>query len=800
VTTMKKLGMLILILTCVTACGGGGSDDAANRNDSVALAVGEPATGSIKTVGEVDWYHFRAVETNSILQLTCGGEDMLPVVDYLVTVYEEATDGSLMRLWADHAPEDAAQPADLTLNIPIDEPKDIHIAVRDLLDDEAAPEDNYSLRLVYFNPATDNANFSQASDLGSVNAAEVCQTDSIEYKGDVDCFSFSVAADGVYGVQAQFTDSERTTPVNLEMKLYGEDGKGIYPTAGIQPDTNHFFVYLEAGQHYVSVQDKGRNHLDPEHYYAVCINPVSVAEALRNDDEHVAMQMAEDTQSGSLNPTYVAQDALAYQQDQDWYWIAVPASLGAEVQTLNLTFTDTVPAGNFPFQIILKGPDGDEILTHEYPGGASGYSVQVKVEEGENLIGIMPKAGATVVAGLDYTLRAEIVSVDDAAEIGDGNDSVNTALPVLLTANGSVDVEGKIAFRGDSDWYRITVPNDTDPQILGLHFLAADVSAVDYCVEVKDADGQAVAQLSKTIDMDLSTQLEASYYIDGGTDSDYYIKVCDCQNDDGADVSYNLTVATSDIPATVATPAGLDLGGKQIQYASEADERAWAVGDFDSGAEAVEVTCIIYTQLQPTFKTNQTLLDVGSLDADNQYTSDWIAGYVDYQGDQDWYMLDIKPMIPAEGGEIPSEWYYDIEVRLYVPGNTHSQVEYTWKLYRDVAHGSTPPNRMVLERTPSITNNDFVEDTDGILAGWSSPLIATATSSTIDQTVPESGEPFWVGSRWQNDRYYLSISDFNYTRSSENQLNPVPDNDWGYDAPYYFQVRLTYHPGDADPD
>lgn len=797
---MRKRGILLVIVALLVACGGGGSDSAGNESDSVELSIGETTTGSIQTIGEVDWYHFRAVETNSILQLTCGGEDMLPTVDYLVSVYEEDSDGKLLRLWADHAPEDGAQPADLTLNIPIDQPKDIYVTVRDLLDDEAAAEDHYSLLLAYFNQATDNANFSQATALGTVNASGICQTDSVEYKGDVDCFRFSVPDDGVYSVRAQFADSEMTTPVMLEMKIHAEDGTGIYPTAGIDPDTNHFLVYLETGQHFVSVQDKGRDHLDPEHYYSVCINPMTVAEIRQNDDEWVAQQMAEDEISSSLNPKYSAQDALAYQQDQDWYWIDVPAAVGSEIQTLTLTFTDTVPSGNFPFQIVLKHSGGDEILNHEYPSGADGYTVQAKVAEGENVIGILPKVGATVTAGLHYNLSAEIVAVDDGAENGDANDTMATAVPLTLPANGSVDDIGKIAFRGDNDWYRVDVPNDTAPQILGVQFQANAMSDVDYCVEVKDKDGATVAMLSKTIDLDVPTQLATSFYIDAGTDSEYYVKVCDCQNDDGADVSYDLTVTAADIPASVAAPAGLDLGGKPIHYVHETSEREWTVGEFDSLTEAVEVTCIVYTQFQPVFNTNQTLLKVDNLDVNNQFVSDWIAGYVDYQGDQDWYMLDIKPMPPAGGGEIPEQWYYDIEVRLYSPGNTQNQVEYTWKLYRDVAHGSTPPNRMVLERTPSIPTNDFVEDTDGILAGWSSALITTALSATIDQTVPENGEPFWIGNRWQNDRYYLSISDFNYTRISDDQLNPVPDDDWGFDAPYFFQIRLTYHPDDADPD
>jgi hypothetical protein len=218
-------------------------------------------------------------------------------------------------------------------------------------------------------------------------------------------------------------------------------------------------------------------------------------------------------------------------------------------------------------------------------------------------------------------------------------------------------------------------------------------------------------------------------------------------------------------------------------------------GDFATG-QAVEVTCAVYPQYAPVFNTNNQRLQVPALDANNQFISDWIAGYIDYQGDQDWFVLDIKPMMPAGGAEIPADWYYDIEVRLYSPG---SQVEYTWKLYRDVGHDGTPPNRVVVERTPGTTDIDYVDDRDGIMAAWASPMVSTTPAPAINQIVPSGGDDFWIGDQWQNDRYYLSISDFNYSRVSETQFNPVPDDDWGYDAPYYFQVRLTYHPGESNP-
>jgi hypothetical protein len=168
---------------------------------------------------------------------------------------------------------------------------------------------------------------------------------------------------------------------------------------------------------------------------------------------------------------------------------------------------------------------------------------------------------------------------------------------------------------------------------------------------------------------------------------------------------------------------------------------------------------------------------------------------MDYQGDQDWYVLDIQPKIPAGGTEIPENWYYDIEVRFYTPG---SDVEYTWKLYHDISRDGAPPNQVVVERTPGTTDSDNIDDRDGIVAAWGIPLI-TGAPSAVSQTVPGSGQAFWIGDDWQNDRFYLAVSDFNYTRLTIDDFNPVPDDDWGYEAPYYFQVRLTYHPGQSNP-
>ena len=87
----------------------------------------------------------------------------------------------------------------------------------------------------------------------------------------------------------------------------------------------------------------------------------------------------------------------------------------------------------------------------------------------------------------------------------------------------------------------------------------------------------------------------------------------------------------------------------------------------------------------------------------------------------------------------------------------------------------------------------------------------TLTTEAINPPIitPAGTEEFYVGDLWTTDtpRYYtvyIGMSDYNYVNLPTSNpdsptVNPDPDNDWGYDAPYYFKVTLTYHPGVSYP-
>ena len=85
----------------------------------------------------------------------------------------------------------------------------------------------------------------------------------------------------------------------------------------------------------------------------------------------------------------------------------------------------------------------------------------------------------------------------------------------------------------------------------------------------------------------------------------------------------------------------------------------------------------------------------------------WIAGYIDYQGDHDWYAIDLESWMEA-GVALDTSWYYDIQIELHVdsPG---TDVEYVWKFFRDV-NG----NRILVDR-PQDSNGFFASAGDGDL-------------------------------------------------------------------------------------
>jgi hypothetical protein len=348
----------------------------------------------------------------------------------------------------------------------------------------------------------------------------------------------------------------------------------------------------------------------------------------------------------------------------------------------------------------------------------------------------------------------------------------------MLTSN--TPQLGLVSYAGDVDWYGIAV-DTTAPQILAVELNIDAASIVDYQLSIWRGE----VMVKKVSDLDGSdgpTHLKTSILLpaDYQGAASYHFKVCDAQNNEGSSEPYSITAS-----ATPIADAPLSIGatdGHTLQYYSETEVEPDSLAD---------VELEIFSTLQPHFKANTTWLDfrneaaagitkVRGTDGTTTITFPWVSGYIDYQGDRDLFELDFGKL--GLGDE--TSWYYDVVVHLVVP-NPGSNVEYVWKLYRD-----SNRNGIIMDDP---TSPDGYKACDGDTT--------PQTIEPIDKITPTGGDTFWIGSQWgENAKFYFGISDFNYLRlPGTDENNPLADDDWGYDAPYYFTLTLTYHPGQAHP-
>ncbi|MGA1868507.1 MAG: hypothetical protein ACMUJM_08155 [bacterium] len=784
---MKRLCYIIPLLVLAViqlSC----SDIPEIREDLVKeLALNRTVSGTISREGEVDWYHYQAVEANNILQINCSSNTMRPDVDLLVTVYEENTSGTRRRLYADHAPEDSQLPADIQINLYIDRPKDIYIMVRDLLDDDYS-DNPYYLTIDFADSTDGNGNFTEATTI-TIDNPESCQTDCIGEIGDIDCYHFSVSTAGIYAVDIEFSPFAGGTDVALSVDLYDSEGVLLESIDGVQRINYTMRPYLTSGDYYVLIDDYGRDDFDNASPYEICINSVTAEETNGNDTIASSSSMEYDSDT----MTYSVSGSLDYLEDQDWYQIALDSIETTGFKVLNISFDDGEEDIDFTYQVNIISVENSEettILTHSFVGGSSAYQSQVKAGSGTHYLMIEASEGHTISQSAPYTVSIEVLDVVDSAEevqkiIDPGtNETVlgNNTIDTADQLQADVAITAKIGYRGDEDWYYIEIPDTSEPQVLEVFLdTNSQTSLVEYYISIMRDN--VLKKAFDTNGEDGPTELKMSLLVpatQSGNPVNYYFRVCDYQGDDGDGLTpYRIWANLRAIPASL--PADASITGS-IAYYKEDEERE------DEDAVTIELAHNSLTQKE--YKANTTLLYFNepnyaaqglttTTDATTGLTTisfPWIAGYIDFQGDQDWFQIDFSPLGIDSNAPVNSDWYYDIRIDLHV-GGSGSPVEYIWKLYRDWDQD----NELV----------DYQGDSNGFMASAGDDDVDI---EAFDLTVPTgTDQEFWIGDAWAG-KFYISISDFNYINSEH------PDDDWDYDnAPYYFQLTLIYHPGESYP-
>nr|HOO46448.1 hypothetical protein [Deltaproteobacteria bacterium] len=526
----------------------------------------------------------------------------------------------------------------------------------------------------------------------------------------------------------------------------------------------HLLHWLGGGEYYVQIDDYGRDHFDNASTYQVCVNSVSGSEENENDSSFDAGTLTAD----EYDLEYVLEGSLDYALDQDWYRIGPPA-VTAGFKVMDLGFSaDT----QIEYAIAVLDSDENEILCHDYRGGSAQYRSQIMLEDGEYYLRIQASDSEQIIAQAPYTVAITMHDIIDGAEVApNDNDSISTADPLIPTSDPAGATIGKIGYRGDADWYAVTIPAHAQPQVLEV-FFAAGISQVEYAVFIM---GSSLEKTLVSTDASSSpTDMKTSLLLPANDEAAVYsIEVRDYQDDDGDDAAYSIRVDLKDIPSVLpALAAGTPPYGSSIEYCCEITE---------PDTPSVELQYNAVTREH--FGYDTTLLDLSGAAAASDVpdaglttlTFPWIAGYIDYQGDQDFFQIDFQAL------DSSADWYYGITVELYAPA---TDVEYVWKFY---------PDRNDNEELAYITS-----EYDGYIACAGDTSLE---AEMLSISSPGQGDDlFWVGDPWQGPAYF-SISDFNYLLTPEGDENDQEDDDWGGygTAPYYFRVILVYHPGVSNP-
>lgn len=778
-----KISTILLAIFFVTACSGGSGTSSEPAISELQLGVAESAF--IETVGDVDTYRIRAAEANRFMNISCEEKSSGSGVDLLVTVYEENASGERVRLFGKHKPQNSTPPADLDVMVYIDQPKDLFITVRDLMDDDASEDIAYHLLCDFMQAGIDNHDFANAQPLtlGASNASQ----DAIQEVGEIDCFTFAPSISGVYQINVDHTTPHNaTTNVQLTMALYDQVGNKIQSVTA--PD-HVLLSYLDPndGPFFVTVQDSDGMHMDAAAVYSISVAIAPADETLSNDTVENASLLQSDTTG-----IFTASGAIEYASasnsedntgDTDWYHFTVPNTQSSTNQSVQLTIDNgPVMNGAAILRVVVYDASQTKITSHDFYCSGDAYQNQFRTESGPHTISVTPLNANKIASRASYNVQLQPTDLTD--------DNNNTENDATMLQSG-VPVEGTVAYHSDVDWYGLNV-DTTAPKIVEVE-LTSETSIIDYQITL----WRGVQQIKKISDLNGSdgpTHLKTAVFIpdDAQGSALYHIKVCDAQNDEGSSVPYQLTAAQASIPTDVSRIS--EVGPMEsLRYYSEIDEQAQTNGTY----ETLELE--IFSGYQPTYLTNTDWLDfrsevlpdgvvtVTNPDGTTTVTFPWIAGYVDYQGDRDFFEIDFGKLDPL-GTE--TAWYYDVDVRLVVP-QPGSEVEYIWKLYRD-----RNQNHVIMDDPTS-------PDGYKACAGDDTPQ----EQQEIDIMVPSGDQVFWIGSEWgDNAKFYLGVSDFNYEKLPGPEArdfledNPVPDDDWGYEAPYYIQLELTYHPGEAWPD
>jgi len=763
---MKYHPAIFVFICLFIACQS--SDDSASSPSGNAipmLSENQQVSGTIESMGNVDWYQYRTRRAGSILNIQCTNNTQRPDTELLVTAYKKNGDGTYERLYADHAPENSLRPTNIQMNVLVKYPQDIYVSVRDFMDDDISSYPYY-LKISETKFTTTNANIDTAIPV-MVDNPDECANAAIETIGQYDYFRFNIIYRGIYEFHISPQTFQHTTSVVFDVEIFDRQGASIIQHKPFHNYETCLPLLLLPGEYRMVISDSGQDDADPSASCRVCIQSRTGLELAINDTLDHATDLGEIT-TGSIQ---IEDGQLAYLNDQDCYALSLLPGNDNELAIMKLQFHSlTDHQGTYQ----LDYYDTNQLIhSHEYTPGNSAYKTLMNIQSLENTF-CVHAIETDKCDPMAYTAQLTLSWIDDPDEKQEkqdpitnewkqGNNTINTAdiYDVLETAS---TLTGKIAYQGDEDWYALAV-NKNQASVLDVYFTTQHGGSVEYRLSIR-TDAIPIRQLTSLNPSEDATFIKTSIWLPpDNTTETYFLRICDDLGND-AD-PYNTYAIQTQITPTPLTIAEAEIGVPTLYHHET------------KGLVSHAVSLQMYDDSARSFKVDTVSLRVDNPLAVTQLDDDrvaieypWIGGYIDYQGDHDFFMLTLDlsniSLLGLDESFATDQWYYDISIDFKSPG---SSVEYVWKLFRN-----SSGNKKLIDRQ-NVSNGFFASAGD-----------ADFQSQPFQMHHPESDQQFWVGHEWAGP-FYLCITDFN------NVTGNLPDDDWGYDAPYYFKLGLVYHPG-----
>jgi hypothetical protein len=580
------------------------------------------------------------------------------------------------------------------------------------------------------------------------------------------------------------------------MSLYGADTLLVDSWSESQNGVYSLRRHLDAGTYTFSVEDFGRNDFDLAAPFRTCITTISDLEVMEND----TLETADVYDLTSENPTI--EGSIGHQTDVDWFRLTIPALAGSDLQLLDVTLNANQSGEDLQYTIM----DANGVIKFSYihTAGSGSLSQQILLGEGDHSMSVSLADGERSDEDAEYSVILEERAVNDSAELGIANNLIENALELT----SATPVEGKIAYRGDIDWFELNVtPLASDYQVLEFSLTSSVESVVQYQMQVFLDEAIAAVDDPLVDDvLDISTAILVPPLKDSETSGvrRYFVKVSDVYaNKSDADATYSLLGTVRSLNGYDDSQLHSNVDESRSVFTAEPEEQERQAAE----SNLIQLELNGYTTRSFSVQTDALKfidpqdagLSVRTVNADGSISIDlpWVSGFIDYSGDQDWYALDLTDLgYLVDNGSGPEteysdkdgEWHYQLKIDLVSKAGENS--EYQWRLYRDQGD-----NQIVRDRETT--------DGDGYFAQQGDKTLTTEAVSLTSDGLKEGDETiqFWVNDDW-SARFYLAVSDFDFKRNPMSEAtNPVSDADWSApESPYSIRVSLIYFPGLHQPE